>query len=120
LRGTVVDSDGLPVPGVTMTIASESLIGGAQVRTTDADGRYSFVSLPPGQYNLTATKAGFQSLTVTSISVDVNRTTTQNLTMPLSGQEEVVEVKASARTVDVEDVTRGEVLTKEFLQRIPT
>ncbi len=120
LRGTIVDSDGLEVPGVVLTLVSDALIGGMQTRTTGGDGRYHFVSLPPGQYSLTATKAGFQSLTVSGINVDVNRTTTQNLTMPLASDEEVVEVRATARTVDVEDTTRGEVLTKEFLQRIPT
>jgi hypothetical protein len=120
LRGTVLDEDTLPIPGVNLTLSSEALIGGAQERLTDVHGNFHFVGLPPGDYQITASKAGFQAVTVTQIRVNVNRTTVQNITLPVTGVAEVVEVKGDRRAVDVEDTTRGEVLTKEFLQRIPT
>lgn len=120
IRGTVYDEEGLPIPGVTLSLQSEALIGGAQERVTGPQGTFHFVELPPGDYNLAATKGGFQSITITDIKVDINRTTNQNITLPLTGVDEVVEVKGDRRTVDTEDTTRGEVLSKEFLQRIPT
>ncbi|MBW1881321.1 MAG: carboxypeptidase regulatory-like domain-containing protein, partial [Deltaproteobacteria bacterium] len=120
LRGAVLDEDTLPIPGVNLTLSSEALIGGAQERLTDAHGSFHFVGLPPGEYQITASKAGFQAVTVTHLQVNVNRTTIQNITLPVTGVSEVVEVKGDRRAVDVEDTTRGEVLTKEFLQRIPT
>lgn len=120
IRGTVFDEDGLPIPGVVLTLSSDSLIGGQQERETNGEGVYHFVELPPGSYDLAAVKGGFASVTTTGIRVDVNRTTTQNMTLALSDSTEVVEVKAQQRAVDVDDTTRGEVMSKEFLQRVPT
>lgn len=121
IRGTIVDDeDGLPIPEVVVTVTSEQLIGGAQERLTGPDGGYKFVGLPPGQYSLTATKAGFQTITVEGIEVQVNHTFTQDLQLPLRGASGEVVVEGKKQTVDVTSTSRGEVLTKEFLQRIPS
>ena len=121
IRGTVTDYEmGLPIPNVEVTISSDNLIGGAQSRPTDANGGFQFVELPPGTYRLQAEKAGFQSMSVVGITVNIGRTTVQNLEMPVGGEAEEVEVVGSKQAVDVEDTTRGQVLTKDFLQRIPT
>ena len=63
LKGTVEDSDGLPVPSVTITLTGVSLIGGSQERSSDMNGSYSFVQLPPGTYEISAVKPGFASIT---------------------------------------------------------
>jgi protocatechuate 3,4-dioxygenase beta subunit len=50
LAGTVTDSTGAVLPGATVTVSSESLIGGSRTTTTDANGNYRFPALPPGRY----------------------------------------------------------------------
>jgi len=119
LKGIVSDTDGLPIPGVALSITSPHLIGGAQSRATDGNGSYHFVELPPGTYSMTASKGGFNTLTVTGILININRTTNQNVKMPLSSAGEEITVEGKRNAVDVEDTTRGEVMTKEFLNRIP-
>ena len=42
LTGTVTDDSGAPLPGVTVEILGEALIGGARVDQTDNDGRFRF------------------------------------------------------------------------------
>ncbi len=119
LKGVVSDLDGLPVPGVEITLTGDTLIGGAQVRSTDGSGAFNFVQLPPGAYKLTLVKAGFKSVTLQGIGVNVNRTSIQNVTLaPMDSDIEVVTV-TTRKTIDVEDTTRGEVLTKDMLQKIP-
>lgn len=124
LRGQVVDSDDFGIPGVTVTISSDSLIGGEQSRVTNAEGNFVFVELSPGIYQLTAAKDGFDTVRASGIQVNVSRTTAQNVVLaPISagdGPGEVIEVEGTRPVVDVEDTTRGQVLTKEFLDRIPT
>ena len=119
LKGTVEDADGLAIPSVTVTLTGVSLIGGSQERSTDMNGSFSFVQLPPGMYEISAVKPGFASITLKGIAIDVNRNTTQTVVMKVdNGDVEVVEV-VRQKTIDVEDTTHGEVLDKEFLQRIP-
>src|SRR5712691_1261594 len=52
LQGTVVDRQGNPIPGVTVT-------AGNQTAATDAKGHYEFASIPPGKYVVTAQLSGF-------------------------------------------------------------
>ncbi|MBN2798980.1 MAG: TonB-dependent receptor [Deltaproteobacteria bacterium] len=121
IRGVVTDAeDDLPIPGVTITLFSDALIGGVQQRTTDNTGGYQFVELPPGDYDVTATKPGFKSVTVAGVVVQISRTVVRNVQMPLSDStEETIEVVATRNPVDTEETSRGEVLTKDFLQKIP-
>ena len=51
LTGTVTDSQGAVMPGVTVTVTSPALIG-SQNTVTEANGRYLFPSLPSGIYNV--------------------------------------------------------------------
>lgn len=120
VRGMVTDDDGLSIPNVTITLFSDSLIGGAQQRATDGNGEYHFVELPPGDYDITATKGGFKSVTVAGLVVQIGRTVVRNIEMPIADAgEETIEVVATRNPVDTEETSHGEVLTKDFLQKIP-
>lgn len=120
LRGTVTDDTEIEIPGVELVLSSPALIGGAQVRVTSADGNYHFVELPPGNYELAARKDGFQSVTITDITIKIGTTTVQNLVLEAGASETVIEVQGRRPAVDTEETSHGEVLTKEFLQKIPT
>ena len=51
IKGTTVDTGGLPIPGVLLTLESPAMMGVVQ-RETDADGRFLFPELTPGVYSL--------------------------------------------------------------------
>jgi hypothetical protein len=120
LKGVTSDLTGLPIPGVTVTLSGVGMIGGSQERVSDANGAFNFVQLLPGEYELTAAKTGFKAVTLKGIQISVNRTMVQNITLPEESSDvEVVEV-VRQKTIDVEDTTIGEVLTKDYLQNIPT
>jgi len=59
LIGTTVDERGVGLPGVTVTISSPALIGGEQVKATDARGEFLFLLLAPGDYTVRAELPGF-------------------------------------------------------------
>jgi hypothetical protein len=118
LRVTVVDDEELPVPGASLELSGETLIGGKQQKSTDADGNSVFNDLPPGQYRLVVVKAGFQGVTLEGIQIDVNRTYQQNVTMkPGNAPTEVTVVGKQA--IDTSDTTTGVVMDKTFLSHIP-
>jgi hypothetical protein len=118
LKGTAIDEGGLPIPGVLITLESDKIMGGKQMET-DADGRFQFIELLPGNYELLAEKAGFAKVRRTNLLVATGRTANLTIEMKLAvaGAEIVVEEKRPV--VDTESGGRSSVLTKEFLERIP-
>ena len=75
IKGTVIDDGGLAIPGALVTLTSPALIGGAQQRTSGADGDFFFTELPPGQYTVTAQKQPFATVKKTGVVVAIARTT---------------------------------------------
>lgn len=119
LKGTTIDDGGLPIPGVLVTIRSANLMGTRQSET-DAEGRFFFAELPPGTYELLADKAGFAKVTKTGIEVQIGRTSIVTVAMPLKGGGEEIIVEETRPNIDTESTNRGSVLSKDFLQRIPS
>ena len=60
--GLITDESGAPLPGVTVQISSPALIEGVRTAVTAADGRYQVVDLRPGNYVVTFTLSGFQTV----------------------------------------------------------
>src|SRR5881397_885283 len=69
ITGVVNDQSNAVLPGVTVTLTGEKLIGGAQTQVTDSTGVYRFDRLPPGAYTLKFELQGFRSITRTDIRV---------------------------------------------------
>ena len=62
LSGTVLDPQNLAVGNAHITV--RNLATGAQrTATSNADGRYDIVGLPPGKYSFTVEASGFAVLT---------------------------------------------------------
>ena len=59
VEGTIKDSSGGVLPGVTVQAAVKN--GVTQNTVTDAKGVYHFPTLPPGSYTITATLSGFSA-----------------------------------------------------------
>src|SRR6266481_384168 len=60
IRGTVTDATGAAVPDVKLT-ATNTETGFSKVVNSGADGNYEFLNLPPGPYDVNATKASFKT-----------------------------------------------------------
>jgi hypothetical protein len=86
---------------------------------TDANGRFYLAELPPGVYELVASKAGFTKKTYPKLAVNVGRNTILAIELPLQQAGEEMIIEEARPTIDTESATRGSVLTKEFLDRIP-
>ena len=62
IAGVVSDTSSAVLPGVTVTLTGEKLIGGAQVQATDGSGAYRFDRLPPGSYTIKFELQGFKTI----------------------------------------------------------
>jgi outer membrane receptor protein involved in Fe transport len=118
IDGRVLDNNGDPLPGVTVTATSAQLQG-TRTAVTEADGRFRLLALPPGEYALKADLDGFNDLEVPSLSVGLDRTVSFELQMtPVFG--EVVTISAESPVIDVTSTTSGAAFDEELIQQLPT
>ena len=120
IAGTVTDSSGAVLPGVTVEAASPALIEQTRSVVTNDAGRFSIVNLRPGTYVVTFTLGGFRSVKRDGIVLTSDFTATVNAELTVGGVEEVVNVQALAPVVDVQAVATPRVYTREMLDALPT
>src|SRR5262245_36948568 len=73
LRGTVTDTSGSVLPGVSVTTTSPALVGGSQTVLTSAEGAYRFPRLAPGEYSLRIALPGFRTIVQDGIRLNVGQ-----------------------------------------------
>jgi hypothetical protein len=117
IEGTVVDQQGLALPGVAVT-ASHTNTGFARTATTDASGAFRIAGLPVGVYEVKAALTGFAAQS-RKVSVNVESTSVVPFHMSVAGQTENVEVTAEAPLIDSKDNGVGEVITAVQIENLP-
>src|SRR3954467_5346465 len=118
--GTVKDTSGAVLPGVTVEAASDALIEKTRSVITDADGGYRLVDLRPGTYSLTFSLEGFSSVKRDAIALSSDFTMTINTELKVGALEETLTVTGAAPTVDVQSTAKTQVLNRDALDSIPT
>lgn len=103
ITGRAVDSSGAMLPGVTVSITSPSMIGGARTAVTDALGSYRFGQLPPGVYQVAFELTSFRAMTIENIVVNANATATVNAPLQLETLEESITVTSATPTIDLQN-----------------
>ena len=120
ITGTVSDPSGAVLPGVTVTVTGDRLIGGAQVVVTDATGTYRFDRLPPGAYQMTFELAGFRTVERTDVRLSAAFVATINTNMEVGALAESITVTGESPTVDVRSNVQQTVMSQEILEGVPT
>src|ERR1700682_3528448 len=117
ITGTVTDASGAVVPAATVTIVGDQTKLTRTLQTTDT-GRYDFVNLPIGNYTITFTRMGFQSLNIPSIQVQADRTATVDANLKVGQVGESITVEETP-LVNAVDTTNGYVMDKAELETVP-
>lgn len=91
IQGTTLDQSGAIVVGADVT-AKNLDTQTETAQKSDSDGRFVFLSLSPGKYTVTATKAGFTKLIQKDLDLTVGQAISLRLTLNVSAANEVVEV----------------------------
>ena len=86
--GQVLDSSGAAVPGATVTVVNTGT-SAQRTATTDAEGRFSFPSLPPATYTLHAELQGFQAADLKNFELRTGETASPTLTLGLGSVTEI-------------------------------
>jgi len=118
--GTVTDPTGAVVPGASVILNNTGT--GVQVaQQTNTVGQYTFVSVMPGDYQITVKKSGFLTSDVASIRVDVAKSYNVDVKLQLGATSQTVTVEAGARVeLQTTDSQVGTAVGGEILGRLPT
>ncbi|HUI74934.1 MAG TPA: TonB-dependent receptor [Candidatus Acidoferrum sp.] len=117
LNGTVTDPENAVVPDAKVTV-SNLATGTSVVVSTNAVGFYSTGALTPGVYTVRVTAPSFKT-TTTTVTVQVGQAATANVKLELGSSKEVVEVSASALTVNETQPEVQDVLTAKDIAELP-
>ena len=98
IQGTVSDANGAALPGASVEVKNIDT-NFSRTATTNDEGRFVALQLPPGRYTLTVSKSGFATLVVEKADLTVGQAMNLPLSMKVSQVEERVTITASP-TVD--------------------
>ncbi len=113
LRGIVRDRQGVPVSGATVIVTAPALQGSRE-KTTTSTGAYAFAALPPGEYQVTCERSGFEILR-RSTRVLLGLPTRLDMTVGVAADERWA---ASVAAADASPVV-GQNLTHDEVDSLP-
>ena len=104
IQGAVEDATGASLPGVSVEARN---LDTNLVRTlvTESDGRFVILQLPPGEYRVTFTLAGFATVVQESVPLTVGQSVNLPVSMKVSGVAETVTVTTTPSGIDTSRTT---------------
>jgi hypothetical protein len=119
VAGSVTDQSNAVVPNATVSL-TDSSTNIARSTTTNKEGRYIFVDVTPGVYNLAVTKSGFATTKTEKQEVRVGESITLNLSLQVGGANVVVEVSATGTELQTMNATVGNTVTALAIDNLPS
>ncbi len=118
ISGSVTDPSGAVVAGATITVVNDATKTVERTVVSTADGLFSATLLPPGDYTVTVKKSGFKTV-VEKITVLLNESSRLDAKLQVGATNEVVEVTASATTVNTESAVMGNPVDAATMHNLP-
>jgi outer membrane receptor protein involved in Fe transport len=99
IGGLIKDPNGAVVPNATVTVRNEGT-NRESTATSDEEGRFRVVQLPPGNYTIGVAGSGFAPFSQQHVVVEVGRVTSLEIPLAITGTQEQVEVTAEAPVIN--------------------
>jgi hypothetical protein len=120
IRGEIKDPDGGPIPGATITITSDALIGGSRISYSNEAGVFRFPAVPLGTYTVEVTMEGFGSVRAENVSVKLDSTAFVPLTLKTAARGEEMTILGETPIIDPTDAGLSTSFKSELLKELPT
>lgn len=116
ISGKVVDVEsGEELPGASIRIEGTTLGNMSQ-----PDGSYFIISIPPGEYSVTASLIGYQSVTVKGVQVISDRTTEQSFKLKATALElEGITVTAERKAIEKDITSSVRTISTSEIKNMP-
>jgi len=119
ITGTVRDSSGAVLPGVTVEASSPALIEKTRTAVTDGSGQYQITNLLPGTYKVTFTLQGFATMVREGVELTGSGVITINADLRVGAVAESITVTGETPVVDVQSARQQTVMSGEVVRALP-
>lgn len=118
LTGVTLDPSNAAIPAVTLTLAKRD--GSEKASTvSDAQGRFGFLSLSPGTYELRASRSDFRPLMLSDLPIVVTETLRIEVRLQVATRVENAQVSAEALMVQNDTSSLGRVVNENAVGGLP-
>ena len=116
--GTIRDSGGAAMPGVTVSLKNIDT-GLSVTAQTDGDGNFQFTNVRIGNYRVSAEKQGFSTAVAERVNVTVNARQRVDLAMQPGAVTESVVITDAVQLLETDSSVRGQVVQREQIVNLP-
>ena len=118
VSGQVTDQAKAAIPGVDVEIRNADT-GLTKATITNGEGLYTFSNLNPGHYALTIRMQGFESVTVTGITLNIDDNLLRNYVLRVGSVSQTLTVNGGVVVLDETDAAVSTVIDNTFVENIP-
>src|SRR5271169_5193562 len=118
IRGTVFDSAGRPIVDASIALV-DSAQGFRYFVTSDAEGKFVFEFLPPGEYAARAVAPDMSPQLTPTLHVDVGATTVLEFKLQVGGAKEMVTVSSEPPLVETQSNAVSSLVDKKSIEELP-
>ncbi len=118
IEGRVLDPQNAAVPGVSVT-ATNQQTGLEKSASTDSQGDYRVILLPPGTYAVRANAQGFAQSEVKDVTVTVGSKTPVDIKLSISGASGSVTINSEAPIVETTRTSISSTVNQRAIENLP-
>lgn len=119
LQGSVHDAQGGVVRGATVT-ARNNATNATRTASTNDEGAYNLINLPPGEYTITAEASGFSKASIPNIKLTVGQRADLDIPLTVGDVGAVVTIdSASVALVDTTSTTVANTIDQRRIENLP-
>jgi hypothetical protein len=118
VSGQVVDPSGLNITGAQVKLVDIDRDTATSV-STNSSGLYTLPSVRPGRYRMEISAAGFRTVDVMGLTVNVQDHLEQNFKLTVGSISESITVEGGAPLVDTESATVSTVVDRNLAENLP-
>jgi hypothetical protein len=116
--GLVTDPTGAIIPEAIVSLIDHTT-GTTKTTATNEVGRYIFVNVNPGAYDITVNKTGFTQARFQKQTVTIGQQLTVDATLKVGAATQEIVVEASGTTLQTLNATVGTTIGQQNLQELP-
>ena len=118
LQGVISDQSSAVVPSASVQIVNLDT-GARHALITDENGRWRAPALPPGEYEIRATAAGFQTIVRQSVHLEVGQDTVIDLRMEVGAVTSEIKVQGEAPQINLVNGSVSGLVDQKQMRDLP-